>query len=153
EEQACHQEQTQVADVPDLAGHLAHMPVELSGEDTNPLLLPVGAADGVGSAVNFNGNGGHQRASCSASVSRIASAARSSAWAASRPAASSSWIRARSVSLEGCGANRSSSGTRPAPAARLFSSSTRRSSSASARSTRSLAAEAASIGHNLLETV
>src|SRR3989344_4360093 len=153
EQQAGHEEQAQVADVADLARHLTNVAVELLRQDADPLLLAVRAADRVGTAVDLHGDGAHQRPSCSARVSRMASAARSSARAASRPAVSSSWMRALSVSLDGWGANRASSGPRLAPAARLFSSSRRRSSSASARSTRSRAAEGASIGNILLETV
>src|SRR5690606_13753447 len=117
---------------------LADVAVELLGEDADPLLLPVGAAHGVGPAVDIDGDGRHQRASLDRSassprMSRTAPAARPRASAASRPALSSPAMRARS-----------SSPTAGAVAGRALSSSIFRSSVARAVSIRSLAAVVAS---------
>ena len=71
------------ADVADLACDLADVGVELAGQVADAFLLAVGATDGVGAAVDLDGDGRHQRPSCSARVSRMASAARARARAAS----------------------------------------------------------------------
>jgi hypothetical protein len=89
EEYAALKRRLGVADMADLARHLAHMAVKLFGEDADALLLSVGAPDGIGAAIDLDGHRRHQRASCSARLSRMASAAWDRASAASRPAASS----------------------------------------------------------------
>ena len=65
QQQAGHQEQADVADMADLARNLADMAVELFGEQANAVFLAIGAADGVGTAVDLDGHRRHQRASVS----------------------------------------------------------------------------------------